>query len=68
MSDLREGTITYTTGFGSIALTVRHGVIVDCEPDRHGSWIGLAAGDVWRGAKHWGVAVQWQEASDVHAN
>lgn len=68
MPELRDGTLTYTTAFGALALTVRDGVIVDCQPDRHGLWIGLDAGDVWRGAKHWGVEISWHEASNAHDN
>lgn len=68
MTDMSNGVITYRHGFGSLALTVRQGVVVACEPDRHGSWIGLDAADVWHGANHWGVTVEWHEAKDAHVS
>lgn len=59
MTELTEGVIHYRHGFGSLALTVRHGVIVECEPPRE--WpLGREAVDFWKYARtDLGVILRW---------
>jgi hypothetical protein len=63
---MSDGVIHYRHGFGSLALTVRQGRVVECEPPRE--WpIGESAADFWANAKTLGVDLAWKPNGKAEA-
>ncbi len=62
MPELDNG-VMYFGGVGvRLALTVRHGQIIACEP--HRKWpVGRDARELWSDGRSFGAALEWEEAS-----
>lgn len=64
---MTEGVIHYRHGFGSVALTVRQGVIVKCEPPREWA-LGRHATELWHQSTSFGADLTWKPHEEPSTN
>lgn len=58
MAEMSDGVIAYRHGWGALALTVRRGLIVACEPAREWA-VGRHAVELWEQSTGFGADLRW---------